>query len=169
MTVACQDPPVRTSSTAVPGLAGSQPSKLLGVVRTCQTLSRGASSERVTMNSLIGISPFVRCGEIIQSQRAFSADADGVDAVAPAGSEPVPGVSALRMFTEQGFDATTLDELADEAEVSKSTFFRFFPAKEAAAIEAEAELWSAYLTALADRELSGAILSELHQTLAAAT
>jgi hypothetical protein len=58
--------------------------------------------------------------------------------------------------------------VAAEAEVSKSTFFRFFPAKEAAAIEAEAELWTAYLTALADRELSGAILGELHQTLAAA-
>src|SRR5215469_2700663 len=58
--------------------------------------------------------------------------------------------------------------LAEEAEVSKSTFFRFFPAKEAAAIEAEAELWTAYLTALADRRLSGAILGELHDTLASA-
>lgn len=61
-----------------------------------------------------------------------------------------------------------MDDLAAETEVSKSTFFRFFPAKEAAAIEAEAELWTAYLTALADRELSGPILGELHQTLAAA-
>src|SRR5215831_15459587 len=76
--------------------------------------------------------------------------------------------SALRPFTEKGFAATKLEDLAEEAEVSKSTFFRLFPAKEAAAIEAEAELWSAYLTALADRELSGAILGELHQTLAAA-
>ena len=40
-------------------------------------------------------------------------------------------------------------------------------AKEAAAIEAEAELWQAYLTALSGRELSGVILGELHQTLAA--
>src|SRR5262249_19322301 len=72
------------------------------------------------------------------------------------------------MFTEQGLDAVRVEELADAAEVSKSTFFRFFPAKEAAAIEADAELWSAYLTALAEREFCGPILGELHQALAAA-
>src|SRR6516164_1824584 len=76
--------------------------------------------------------------------------------------------SEQRPSTEKGFDATTLEELAEEAEVSRSTFFRFFPAKEAAAVEAEAELWTAYLAALAGRDLSGPVLSELHQTLAAA-
>jgi AcrR family transcriptional regulator len=76
--------------------------------------------------------------------------------------------AALRLFTEKGFDATTLEELAEDAEVSKSTFSRTFPAKEAAGIEAEAELWTACLATLEDGALSGPVLAELHRTLAAA-
>ncbi len=76
--------------------------------------------------------------------------------------------AAMRLFTENGFDKTTLEEVAEDAEVSKSTFFRFFAAKEAAAIEAETELWTAYLDALASRKLSGAVLDELHHALARA-
>jgi AcrR family transcriptional regulator len=76
--------------------------------------------------------------------------------------------AALRMFTEQGFDQTRLEEVAEAAEVSKSTFFRFFPAKEAAAIEAEAEVWRAYLSGLAEGRLTGPVLGELHRTLAGA-
>jgi len=37
---------------------------------------------------------------------------------------------AFRLFREQGYDATTVDQIADAAEVSPSTFFRYFPTKE---------------------------------------
>jgi AcrR family transcriptional regulator len=73
--------------------------------------------------------------------------------------------TALRLFTEQGFDATTLEQLVDAAEVSRSTFFRAFPTKEAVAVEAETQLWTGYLDALSARELAGPILGELEQTL----
>jgi AcrR family transcriptional regulator len=36
---------------------------------------------------------------------------------------------ALRLFREQGYDATTVQQIIDEAEVSESTFFRYFPTK----------------------------------------
>jgi AcrR family transcriptional regulator len=37
---------------------------------------------------------------------------------------------ALRLVAKQGYNATTVEQIADAAEVSPSTFFRYFPTKE---------------------------------------
>ena len=37
---------------------------------------------------------------------------------------------AMRLFQEQGYDETTIEEIAAAAEISPSTFFNYFPTKE---------------------------------------
>jgi AcrR family transcriptional regulator len=68
----------------------------------------------------------------------------GSQAPAPYGTLPKPGLRerkkaktraairrhALRLFREQGYHATTIEQIAEAAEVSPSTFFRYFPTKE---------------------------------------
>jgi AcrR family transcriptional regulator len=38
---------------------------------------------------------------------------------------------ALRLIKEQGYEATTVEQIAEAAEISPSTFFRYFPTKDA--------------------------------------
>ena len=44
---------------------------------------------------------------------------------------------AMDLFARKGVDATTVEEICEQAEVSPSTFFRYFPTKEAAVFPAE--------------------------------
>ncbi|MFE4453035.1 TetR/AcrR family transcriptional regulator [Streptomyces sp. NPDC056796] len=73
--------------------------------------------------------------------------------------------TALRMFTEHGYDATTLDDLCDAVEVSKRTFFRNYRSKEDVALAADTDLWSAYLEYMDDRKTHGPLLDALRSAL----
>ncbi|HEX4483872.1 MAG TPA: TetR family transcriptional regulator [Solirubrobacteraceae bacterium] len=59
--------------------------------------------------------------------------------------------AALRLFAERGFDGVTIDEIADAAEVSRRTFFRYFARKEDVIVAWKQQMADQLRTALAER------------------
>lgn len=74
--------------------------------------------------------------------------------------------TALDLFTRHGFAEATLDELCDEVEVSKRTFFRYFTSKEDVAMAPLHDFWRAFLDDLRAREPGGGpLLAYLREVL----
>jgi AcrR family transcriptional regulator len=59
--------------------------------------------------------------------------------------------AALTLFEEQGYEKTTVDQIAAAAGVSNATFFRYFPAKEDVLFNDEDEAAAALVTRVRDR------------------
>jgi AcrR family transcriptional regulator len=76
-------------------------------------------------------------------------------------------VAALDLFARQGFDATTIEEIADACEVSPRTFFRYFPTKEAALFGDGESRRAALLDALANQPAEVPPLEALHAAMVA--
>ncbi|MDR3079523.1 MAG: TetR family transcriptional regulator [Streptomyces sp.] len=70
---------------------------------------------------------------------------------------------AYRLFAEHGYEATTVDQIAEAAEVSASTFFRYFPTKEDVVMQDEYDpaLAEALRARPADEPIVDAILNSL--------
>lgn len=58
--------------------------------------------------------------------------------------------AALTLFEAQGFEATTVEQIAAAAEVSRRTFFRYFPCKEAVVFADEEARLAAFRAFLAE-------------------
>jgi AcrR family transcriptional regulator len=72
---------------------------------------------------------------------------------------------AMRLFATQGYDATTIAEIADTARVSRRTFFRYFPCKEALLFSTDEEVTEHLLGALAARPRHEPLLTSLRAAL----
>lgn len=74
---------------------------------------------------------------------------------------------AMRLFREQGYDETTVDQIAEAAEVSQSTFFRYFPSKEDLVLYDSLDplLFDAYLAQPPELGPVAAFRAALRQTL----
>ncbi|MFI0418008.1 TetR/AcrR family transcriptional regulator [Spongiactinospora sp. 9N601] len=70
---------------------------------------------------------------------------------------------ALRLFEEQGFAATTVQQIADEVVVSRKTFNRYFATKEDVVLAHEEQVMDDWLALLDSRPDHESALTALHR------
>jgi AcrR family transcriptional regulator len=78
-------------------------------------------------------------------------------------------VAALGLFKRQGFAATTVDDIARHAGVSRSTFFRYFGSKTAIVVDVTDESMTVFIRCLAARPANEKPMEALENALIAMT
>src|SRR5829696_7959116 len=74
--------------------------------------------------------------------------------------------AAFGLFGRQGFEATTVDEIADAVPVSARTFFRYFGSKDDVILEFVADQYTAVFAAFEARPAGEPVLTALrHATV----
>ncbi len=75
--------------------------------------------------------------------------------------------AAMALFRERGFEATTLDDIAAAADVSRRSFFHYFASKEDVVFAWQEELTAALVAAVAARPASESTLAAAENAISA--
>lgn len=75
--------------------------------------------------------------------------------------------AAMRLFLQRGFDAVTVAEIAEAADVAVSTLFKHFPTKEALVFSRDDAIASGLVRAVTDRPAGTPVLHAIRDGLAA--
>src|SRR5258708_39352380 len=75
--------------------------------------------------------------------------------------------AAMALFLERGFEATTLDDIAAAADISRRSFFHYFDSKEDVVFAWHEEITAALVAAIAARPASESMLAAAENAIAA--
>jgi len=73
--------------------------------------------------------------------------------------------AALELFAEQGYEATTVEQIAAKVEISPTTFFRYFPTKADVVLCQDAGLFPHLYQAICDRPASESAMEAVRQAM----
>ena len=73
--------------------------------------------------------------------------------------------AAVELFTTRGYEATTVDDIAEAVEVSQRTFFRYFAGKEEAALALQELAVGRFVEAVRERPADEAPMQALRQAV----